>query len=257
MRDYQAKADRALKLARGTPYEPAVAAFKDYYLGLMERGRARYADPLAYLLASFNPELVSRRAESPIAIDGVLDEAAWKSAVPVTLGNTVNGKATLDRTEVQTCHDAEHVYFAISAADPAVKTRPRQPGAPGTVDGIEIYLDVPQNRRSYYRIAVDLTGAVHDYHYIDHIEPGRPDWRSRAVAAVAIGDGRYVVEAAIPRASLAAPSGDLSTAEWGVLVGRTQTAPPRPQDRQSSTSLLLRGRLEQPSYFNTLKFTTK
>jgi hypothetical protein len=257
MRDYQAKADRAWRLCRGTPYEPAVVAFKNYYLGLMERGRARYADPLAYLLASFNPELVSRRIDTSMKIDGVLDEPAWKSAVPVALGNTVNGKAAAHRTEAKTCHDANHVYFAISAADPAVKTRPLQRGAPGTVDGIEIYLDVLHNRQSYYRVAVDLTGAVHDYHYIDHIELGRPDWRSRGVAAVSAGDCRWAVEVAIPRASLGAPSGDLSAVEWGVLVGRTQTAPPRPQDRQSSTSLLLRGRLDQPSYFNTLKFTAK
>lgn len=257
MHEYQAKADRALQLARGTLYEPAVAAFRDYYLGLMERGRARYVEPLAYLLASFNPELVSRRAESPLVIDGVPDEAAWKSAVPITLANTVNGKATLDRTEVRTCHDADHIYFAIGAADPAVKTRPRQTGTPGTVDGVEIYLDVPQSRRSYYRIAVDLTGTVHDFHYVGQKDSGPPDWHSRAVAAVVIADGRYEVEVAVPRASLAAPSGDLSTAECGVLVGRTQTDSPRPQDRQSSTSLLLRGRLDQPSYFNTLKFISK
>ena len=106
-------------------------------------------------------------------------------------------------------------------------------------------------------MGVDLTGAVHDYHYIDHIELGRPDWRSRSQAAVAKGNGKYVVEVAIPRATLAAPTGDLSAVEWGVLVGRTQTAPPRPEDRQSSTSLLLRNKLDQPNFFNTLKFTTK
>ena len=257
MRDYQAKADRALKRAAGTPYEPAVVAFKNYYLGLMEKGRVRYADPLGQLLASFNPELVSRRVDTPMVMNGVLDEAAWKSAVPVVLGNTVNGKATSCRTEVKTCHDSNHIYFAISAADPALKNRPSQCGVPGKVDGIEVYLDVTHNRQSYYRVGIDLTGAVHDYYYIDHIELGRPDWRSRAVAAVALDDGKYVVEVAIPRASLAAPIGDLSVVEWGAVVGRTQTSPPQPQDRQSSTSLLLRGRLDQPNFFNTLKFTTK
>jgi hypothetical protein len=257
MRDYQAKAARALSLCRGTPYEPAVAAFKDYYLGLMEKGRARYADPLAQLLAEFNPEFACRPLKTPIVIDGLLDEPAWKAAVPVSLGSTVNGKATMHRTEVKTCHDAQHVYFAVTAADPGVKSRPVQRGAPGTVDGIEIYLDTTHNRQSYYRVAVDLSGAVHDYQYIDHVELGRPDWRSRAVAGLAIGDGRYVVEVAIPRASLGAPQGDLSAVEWGALVGRTEAVPPRAQDRQSSTSLLLRGRLDQPNYFNTLKFTAK
>ena len=63
-------------------------------------------------------------------------------AVPVLLGNTVNGKATLCRTEVKTCYDSNHIYFAIGAADPAVKTGDGQRGVPGTVDGIDIFLDV-------------------------------------------------------------------------------------------------------------------
>lgn len=248
MRGYQAQADEALRRAAGTEYEPAVAAFKRYYLGLMERGRERYADPLAQLLAEFNPELVCRKVQTPITVDGRLDEPAWKGAIPVSLGNTTNGKATLHRTEVKTCHDADCVYFAVQAV---------QPAASATPDGVEIYLDVPRNRQGYYRVAVDLTGAVHDYQYIDHIQLGRPDWRSHARAAVQLGDGQYTVEVAIPRQSIGAAAGDLAGAEWGALVGRTQASPPRPQDRQSTTSLLLRNRLDQPNFFNTLKFTVK
>lgn len=78
MLGYHAKVERALKLAAGTPYEPAVAAFKDYYLGLMERGRARYADPLAHLLGSDNPEIASRLAKMKARI----------SALPVPRGDT-------------------------------------------------------------------------------------------------------------------------------------------------------------------------
>jgi tetratricopeptide (TPR) repeat protein len=62
MRGYHEKIERAATLAAGTEYEPAVAAFRDYYLGLMERGRARYADPLTELLAAGQPELAPRLA---------------------------------------------------------------------------------------------------------------------------------------------------------------------------------------------------
>jgi tetratricopeptide (TPR) repeat protein len=62
MRCYQEKAARAWKSAAGTEYEPAVAAFRNYYLGLMERGRARYVDPLSHLLAGDNPDLAPRLA---------------------------------------------------------------------------------------------------------------------------------------------------------------------------------------------------
>ena len=257
MGEYQAKTDLALKKAAGTPYEKAVSAFKKYYLGLMERGRSRYADPLAQLLASFNPELVCRPTKTQIVIDGKLDEDIWKSAVPVTMGNTVNGKITANLTEVRTCYDTQNIYFAICAADPGVGTRPIQEGEPGTVDGISIFLDVPHNHRSYYRTSVDLSGKTYDYHYIDHIELGRPDWRSKAVTAATRGENNYVMEVAIPRASLAVPTGPLAEVEWGVLAGRTENQAATKNDLQSSTSLLLRNKFDQPGYFNHIKFIDK
>jgi len=105
MRGYQAKADRALKLAAGTPYEPAVAAFKNYYLGLMERGRARYVDPLTHLLGSDNPEIVRRLAKTKTML----------SALPVTRDNTVNGETTPHRTEVKTGQDADRALADFEA----------------------------------------------------------------------------------------------------------------------------------------------
>ncbi len=251
MRGYQEQTDRALAKAGGTPYEGAVSAFKHYYLGLMERGRMRYADPLAQLLASFNPELVSRRVDTEL--DDAARQAAWRAAAPVPLGNTVNGRATTHRTEVRSCHDANHLYFRVSADLPGAAEKPVRSGAPGEVEGIEIYLDAPRTHRGYFRIAVDLTGAVHDYRYFDDITLGDPDWRSRASAQVERTEDGYVVEVAVPWKSLGISAAEASQVEWGVLLGRTQAEPPQPQDRRSSTSIILRGELEQPGFFNTLK----
>jgi len=84
MRAYQDKADRALKAAAGTRYEPAVTAFTSYYLGLMERGRARYVDPLTHLLAADRPDLVPRIAR--------LQEIL--AALPHPAGKTAAAEAT-------------------------------------------------------------------------------------------------------------------------------------------------------------------
>lgn len=105
MRAYQAKADRALKLSRGTPYEPAVAAFKDYYLGLMERGRVRYVDPLGQLLGSDNPEIARRLAKIPLVT----------SPTPVAPGNTVNVEAAAQRSGVTTGQDSVRALAGFEA----------------------------------------------------------------------------------------------------------------------------------------------
>jgi len=254
---YTVKTNRALQKARGTEYERAVAAFRDFYLGAMECGRARYAQPLAYLLAPYNAELVSRPIAATVAIDGKLDEAAWESAAPVTMGNTVNGKVPSEATEVRVCHNADYLYFAVNAAAPDVASRSVRTGEPGAVDGVEILLDVPRTRRNYRRIGIDLTGGIHGCQVTPGSEPPRREWDSRATAAVALGEARYTMEVAIPRRALLPANEESPTREWGVLVGRTVTQPRRTCDRQSSTSRLLRGDLEQPAFFNALTFAGK
>lgn len=89
MRGYQEKIDRAATLAAGTEYEPAVAAFKDYYLGLMERGRDRYADPLAQLLAAGDPELAPRVARFQKLIADLPAPKAGGPAPALVEGKTV------------------------------------------------------------------------------------------------------------------------------------------------------------------------
>ena len=89
MRGYQEKIERATKLAAGTQYEPAVAAFKNYYLGLMERGRARYADPLTQLLATGKPELVPHLARLQKLIADLPAPKGGKAAPPLVEGKTV------------------------------------------------------------------------------------------------------------------------------------------------------------------------
>lgn len=89
MRGYQEKIERAATLAAGTEYEPAVAAFKDYYLGLMERGRGRYTDPLAQLLAAGHPELAPRIVRVQKLIADLSGPKNGASAPPLVEGKTV------------------------------------------------------------------------------------------------------------------------------------------------------------------------
>jgi hypothetical protein len=257
MKGYQSKADLALKKARGEQYKKSVTAFKKYYLGLMERGRLRYADPLALLLESFNPEFVCRPARKPVTVDGKLDEPIWKSSPAVTISNNLAGKAVMNLTAVKTCYDSQHVYFAVSASNPGMTNRAVQGGDPGTADGIDIYLDVPHDHRGYYRVGIDLTGKIYDSHCVDINEPARAGWDSKATAAVVLSASNYVMEAAIPLESLEAPESNLSAYDWGALIARIQVSAAITNDRLSSTSRLLRDSFNQPNYFNNLRFTDR
>jgi hypothetical protein len=257
MKSYQAKTDQALKIAKGEQYKKAVSAFKKYYLGLMERGRLRYSDPLSQLLEFFNPQFICRLARTPVVVDGKLDDAAWKAAAAVTISNNVTGKTTQYLTTIKTCYDSQHVYFAISAPDPAPKDRSVQGGDPGTADGMEIYLDVPHNHRGYYRVGIDLTGKIYDRRSGGAGDPADAEWQSKAVAAVELGGSNYVMEVAIPRETLAAPTGSLADTEWGALAARTESRAAGTNDQKSASSPLLRGNFNQPNYFNNLRFTDR
>jgi tetratricopeptide (TPR) repeat protein len=102
MRGYQQKIEHAAKLTANTEYASAVTAFKDYYLGLMERGRARYADPLGQLLAAGKPELVPRLARLQKLI---ADLPAPKGARPTA--GLVEGKTVQDWSLSSTDFEAD------------------------------------------------------------------------------------------------------------------------------------------------------
>ena len=131
------------------------------------------------------------------------------------------------------------------------------PGAAGPEEGIAIYLDAPRTFRGYCRIAVDRAGAVRDFRHIDDILLDDPDWRSQARAAVGRSAEGYVAEVAVPWRSLGLSGADAAERELGVLVVRNQASPPRPEDRQSTTSIILRGAPEQPGVFNQLKLSKR
>ncbi len=253
MRGYHERADHAAALAAGTPYAAAVAAFRDFYLGLMERGRRRFADPLAQLLASFNPELVCRRAPQPPPLDGAADAPAWRQAESIAFGSTVNGRATRQRTTVRGLYDDTHLYLQVRAAQPGAKGLP----AAASAERVTLYLDAPRTYKGYYRIAVDLAGALDEDHTIDDILRTDRDWRSGAQAVVRRDAEGYVVGLAVPWATMHLTGEAAAAAQLGVLLARTQADPPSPEDRQSTTSIILRGDPEQPGAFNTLRLKAR
>src|SRR5687768_15550682 len=75
---------------------------------------------LAGTSAGEEPRLLATRANEPISLDGVLDEAAWAGA-PVASGFVQNepfeGRPASFDTEVRVLYDDRAVYFGVFARD--------------------------------------------------------------------------------------------------------------------------------------------
>lgn len=255
MQRYYALTDKAAELAKGTPYAQAVNAFREFYLGQMDRGRQRYSDPLGQLLASFNPTITSRPAGTTLTLGSPDDARFWQRAESVALGNTVNGKAAKYRTDVRSLYDNEYLYFRIRADYPG---KPQNIlAAPPAKDNIAFFVEAPRRGRGFCCVSVDTNGTITDYRYIDDILLADPNWKSNARAAVTMGDGEYIIDVAIPWQSLGVTPEEAAVLEIGALAARHQGNPPDPTEVMSTTSIILRGDPAQPGAFNLLKLSNR
>ena len=158
----------------------------------------------------------------PIAIDGVLDEPAWRSAP--SIGELVQrqpteGAAPSERTTVTLLADRDRLYIGVRAFDDepsrVLGTQMARDAVLGADDRIEILLDTFRDQRSAFYFATNPAGALVD----GLIANGQlnTEWdaiwdvRTRRTA-----EG-WVAEFAIPFKSLGFPE---SRSVWGFNVAR-------------------------------------
>ena len=176
------------------------------------------------------PKLAAAFVEQDaITVDGQLDESAWRET-PSTdpfvnpndgrlePGSPVNAKAWVLWSETT-------LYVAFMVND----RRPTSPFSPEDLDphvwehssAVELMIQPgnPGNNRYYYEIQVDVVGAIWDTRFDDYNQPitGGPDsdkkhyghqsWSSHLRKGIRVDKqaGHYVVELAIPFASLPSP----------------------------------------------------
>ena len=255
LKSYHAKAAEAAKKVAGTQYEKAVSAFDKYYLGLMDFGLSSFNATLGESLSVPNPELTCHYDASTFALDGNADKPVWTKATALPMNDVNTGKPNSLKTEVKSFYDEQNIYFLIKAYDPNAKKLSRVTGEPGTVDGLEIFIDAQHNHQGYYQMTFDLADKLDERHYIDKIEPPRIDWRSNAKWKTVVNDDSYVMEVVLPRKSFECEGRDLSKETWGVMVGRTVSALDVSKGRFNSTSTRLRRTFHQPALFNNMIFT--
>ena len=98
------------------------------------------------------PEIHVRRTASAPRIDGVLDDAAWSAAAPLTLVDSLDGSKPELRTIARLSWDDQALYVAFECEDPDVWGTLRQRDEPlYTQDVVEVFLDADADGRTLQR----------------------------------------------------------------------------------------------------------
>jgi hypothetical protein len=177
---------------------------------------------VACAFASDTPSVSSFTALSPIALDGRLDEPAWKSAqsFELTQQSPRPGQPVSFKTEVRVVVANDAIYFGFVCHDPnpkaiAVHTQRRDGDQTGD-DSVAIVLDTYGDRRTGYYFQINATGARVDG-LISGPEGASLDWDGIWDAKTARTVDGWTAEIVIPARTLSFTPGLDS---WGVNVQR-------------------------------------
>lgn len=166
------------------------------------------------------PPLQVQQAASKISIDGVLDEAAWKSAATMELKYETRPAENTPppvRTEIFITYDEGHFYMAFRAHDPdpsQIRAHLSDRDTAFSDDFVGIVLDTFNDERRAFELFVNPLGVQMDMFQDDVGGNEDESWDTIWDAAGKIHAGGYDVEMAIPWSSLRFPrtEGDQT---WG------------------------------------------
>jgi hypothetical protein len=153
-----------------------------------------------------------RRVAEPPRIDGLLDEAAWKSASPVELVQSFDGRRAQRRTIARLVRDDEALYVAFECEDPDVwGTFENRDDPLYGEEVVELFLDADGDGRTYHELEVSPRNTIFDAYFPRRREGMELGFDARASSAVQVRgtlddrsdqDRGWSVELRIPFAAL-------------------------------------------------------
>ncbi|MCL5104782.1 MAG: carbohydrate-binding family 9-like protein [Armatimonadetes bacterium] len=213
------------------------------------------------------------RAVGPVAIDGKLDDAAWRNADVITFIMPVTDKQTLSKTEARVLWDDSCLYVAYRAYDKDIwslhKNRDDQTCAE---DCLECFLQPNPARQTYYNFEINANGTIYDSYNVGRNSGGYGHHRwsvwncERARVGIAVtgtlnqwtdADSLWQMELAIPFAELPSLNGKGPSAGdvWRFLLARYDYSVYLPDGVEiSSCSHLKAVDFHDPSDWLQLKF---
>ena len=184
------------------------------------------------------------RLEETVAVDGVLDEPAWRKAARLTgfsQYSPVDGRPAGDRTEVLVWYSPTAIHFGIQAeaAPGSVRATLANRDKIDSDDYVQIFLSTFNDGRQAWLFAVNPLGVQADGTLVEGTGTGResgllsgllsgreaPDLRADFVfeSKGRLTEAGFEVEVRIPFKSLRFPASDRQ--DWGLhVVRRVQSA---------------------------------
>ena len=192
--------------------------------------------------------------EGTVSLDGKLDEAAWKLAVPqsgFSLLKSRNKKNLKpEQTEFRVLADAKNLYIGIRCSEPDMKslTINAQKGSENiwADDSVEVFLAPCGRKENFYQFVITAGNVTWCQYYEEAGNVTPEDFGAAFDSAVFIGRNFWSVEVRIPwNAFYHTPSHEWKE-KWLFNVVRTRIKP----REYSSWSPLISG-YREPGYFRT------
>lgn len=248
---HRAQADQLLQVTAGTRFAAAADLFSRWFVGEIERGRDLYVHHVKEVAEGEGTRVSIRQLVGEIAVDGSLDEEGWQRSSRVSFVSNVDGSPTQYKTELRQLRATENLYFGFTCYDPNARELPTKQGE---TESVEIFLDPQHDHDSYYWLWIDLGGRLEDWAFEHAGAQPDKDWESGAEVATKVYDDHWVVEVRLPRSSMTDGLERPDGRPWGANYCRSMQNPPRPEDRFSSWSPLIRGKFHQPDLFAHIFF---
>jgi len=149
------------------------------------------------------------RISTPIKIDGVLDDPAWREALTVDVDNEIDPGRNVPAPVTTLCYlayDEDNLYAGFRANDPdpaAIRANLTDRDGAFSDDFVGLILDTFNDERRGYELFVNPLGVQMDLALNEMTNPEEdPAWDAIWSSAGRIDEHGYVVEMAIPFSSL-------------------------------------------------------
>src|SRR5688500_6470910 len=187
--------------------------------------QAGVAPPINYETARFERRLQAVRAAGAIALDGAIDEPAWRDAPMAShflQNDPREGEPATHDPEVRVLYDNEALYFGVFAtyAEPnrIIDNDLKKDFITEGSDGVRIILDTVHDERNGYPFATNPAGAKWDAQMANEGRENNANWDGIWDVATRIIETGWVAEIRIPFRTLKFNAADLQT--WGVNFER-------------------------------------
>lgn len=241
--------------ARLAVYAPTViAALKDLDQGVTARVSPQGA--FYQITRGQKPlQLQAAKTAQPLQIDGLAKEAVWAQAPPSYLLLTKSAVAPQLGARAKLAWDDETLYVFIEGREQDAgklikEALPHDSDRLFDSDNVELFVQ-PPGTKAYYHLALNAAGSTYDAaHPGGDALQADVKWESQAQTAVAMGDGGWSAEVAIPFAAFGAKPDQPG---WHINLCRTRRGNVEPDEYTAVNPTF--GGFHEPAHFPEAVFS--